>query len=89
MDLTLREALRAAVRTAQGGDWEAAHVVVQDHDDEPIANWIHAVVHRMEGDAGNAAYWFRRSGRPFRRELPIEDELREIARALEATGAKP
>lgn len=82
MDRQLRARLRDAVGAALAGDREAAHVVVQAHEDEPLANWIHAVVHRMEGDAGNAAYWFRRSGRAFRRDVAIEDELREIERAL-------
>ncbi|MBK7978093.1 MAG: hypothetical protein IPK07_34220 [Deltaproteobacteria bacterium] len=89
MNPARRASLLAAVRSARGGDWQRAHVLVQDHDDEPLANWIHAVVHRMEGDAGNAAYWFRRCGRPFGRDLPIDAELREIERALEAEGATP
>ena len=45
------------------GDWEAAHRVAQDIDDEDGA-WIHAYLHRKEGDLGNAAYWYRRAGRP-------------------------
>ena len=45
------------------GDWDAAHQVAQDIDDETGA-WIHAYLHRKEGDAGNAAYWYRRARRP-------------------------
>jgi hypothetical protein len=44
------------------GDWDAAHRVAQDVDDEDGA-WVHAYLHRKEGDDGNAAYWYRRAGR--------------------------
>jgi hypothetical protein len=45
------------------GDWDAAHRVAQDVDDANGA-WVHAYLHRKEGDAGNAAYWYRRARRP-------------------------
>ena len=45
------------------GDWDAAHEVAQG-DDGPEACEVHAYLHRQEGDAGNAAYWYRRAGRP-------------------------
>jgi hypothetical protein len=61
-------------------DWEAAHGVAQDIDD-PTGAWIHAYLHRKEGDAGNAAYWYRRARRPVSR-LPFEDEWTEIVGAL-------
>jgi hypothetical protein len=76
--------LRAAVEHALGGDWQAAHVIVQDYEDDPTAAWIHAVVHRMEGDLANAGYWYRRCRRALREEVSTGDELREIAAALTA-----
>ena len=79
-DLTAQ--LFGAVRTALGGDWQAAHLVAQDHEEEPLANWLHAVVHRMEGDLDNARYWYGRCGRPFREGVSTEAELREIEAAL-------
>jgi hypothetical protein len=45
------------------GDWEAAHRIAQDIDSADGA-WIHAYLHRKEGDEGNAAYWYRRAGKP-------------------------
>ena len=45
------------------GDWDAAHTVAQDIDDATGA-WIHAYLHRKEGDLGNAAYWYRRADQP-------------------------
>ena len=78
MDDTLRRRLIEAVDHALAGDWEAAHVIAQDHEGERLANWIHAVAHRMEGDLGNAAYWYRRCGRAKAEELPVNAELRLI-----------
>jgi len=54
--------LRALWHDARG-DWDAAHRVAQDIDDETGA-WIHAYLHRKEGDLGNAAYWYRHARRP-------------------------
>ena len=71
-----------AVDLALGGDWQAAHRIVQEHEGQPIANWIHAVVHRMEGDRENASYWYRQCGRPLRDEVSTDAELREIRAAL-------
>ena len=45
------------------GDWEAAHRTAQDIESADGA-WIHAYLHRKEGDAGNAAYWYRRASQP-------------------------
>ena len=44
------------------GDWEKAHNVAQDVE-SPDGAWVHAYLHRKEGDASNAAYWYRRAGR--------------------------
>lgn len=49
------------------GDWDAAHQVAQDVPD-PDGAWVHAYLHRKEGDAGNAAYWYRRASQPVCRE---------------------
>lgn len=76
--------LRGAVEKALAGDWQAAHVIVQEHEESEIANWIHAVCHRMEGDVSNARYWYRRIRREYRQDVPAAEELREIEKALGA-----
>jgi hypothetical protein len=53
-------ALRALWHDARG-NWDAAHAIAQDIDD-PTGAWVHAYLHRKEGDSGNAAYWYRRAG---------------------------
>jgi hypothetical protein len=49
------------------GDWEAAHQTAQDID-SPDGAWIHAYLHRKEGDLANAGYWYRRAKKPESRE---------------------
>jgi hypothetical protein len=62
------------------GDWDGAHAVAQD-DPSTEAAWVHAYLHRKEGDQGNAAYWYRRAGRsPYSGTL--DEEWEAIARAL-------
>lgn len=48
------------------GAWETAHETVQA-DDGADAAWVHAHLHRVEGDEMNAGYWFRRAGKPHTR----------------------
>ena len=62
------------------GDWDAAHELAQEQDDAEGA-WVHAWLHRIEGDLGNADYWYRRARLPLRRD-DTRDEGLEIARAL-------
>jgi hypothetical protein len=62
------------------GDWEAAHGVAQDLPD-PDGAWVHAYLHRKEGDAGNAAYWYRRARKPVSTR-PLAEEWREIVDAF-------
>lgn len=81
-DLTRR--LLEAVDQALAGDWQAAHLIVQECEDDTIASWIHAVVHRMEGDVGNARYWYRRCQRELPEEVSADAELREIKATLTA-----
>jgi hypothetical protein len=62
------------------GDWDAAHRVAQDVE-TPEGAWVHAYLHRKEGDLGNAGYWYRRAGKPTAAG-PLEDEWRALAVAL-------
>ena len=71
-----------ALWMARAGDWEGAHELCQDLPD-PAGAWIHAWLHREEGDYGNACYWYFRC----RKEAPpekasLDDEWFQIAREL-------
>lgn len=67
------------------GDWDKAHRLAQREDNEAGA-WVHAYLHRVEGDAGNAAYWYRRARRSVA-EGATQEEWHEIVEALLAETA--
>ena len=75
----LRQALRALWLDAKG-DWNGAHEAAQADEGGP-GDWVHAYLHRKEGDAGNAAYWYRRAGKPVCRSS-LTREWEAIAAAL-------
>jgi hypothetical protein len=56
-------ALLAALWWAAKGNWDRAHSIAQDEANADGA-WVHAYLHRVEGDLGNAAYWYRQAGKP-------------------------
>ena len=62
------------------GDWDAAHRVAQDIE-TPEGAWIHAYLHRKEGDPSNAAYWYRRAAKPVA-SMPLDAEWDAIVTAL-------
>ena len=67
------------------GEWKRAHRLAQEDDGAAGAS-VHAYLHRKEGDPGNAAYWYRRAGKPVCRDS-LDAEWEAIARALLASGA--
>ncbi|MGD8417952.1 MAG: hypothetical protein PVH91_12905 [Pseudomonadales bacterium] len=73
--------LATALGHLEAGDWEAAHVIVQE-DDTPLAAWAHGIVHIMEGDMANAGYWYRRAGRPLPAAVQVAAELAALRAAL-------
>ena len=81
-----KEDLLKAIELALASDWDAAHQLVQQYEDDATAAWIHAVLHKIEGDLGNARYWYRRADRmqhvadePRAELAVIRDELRSDA----------
>lgn len=72
----LKEELLKALEIDADGDWDAAHRIVQEHS-TPEANWIHAYLHRKEGDTGNAGYWYSRANKRSPQQS-LEEEWKEI-----------
>jgi hypothetical protein len=65
MNITeIKASLLRAIDLALAGQWNAAHEIVQEYEDDATAGWIHAVLHKMEGDLSNSGYWYRRAKRP-------------------------
>ncbi len=74
-------ALQGLWRDARG-DWAGAHGCAQE-DHSRAGSWVHAYLHRKEGDLGNAGYWCARAGRPQpAAEVTLAAEWEQIARAL-------
>jgi hypothetical protein len=65
------------------GDWDGAHQAVQRNEGNRDCAWVHAYLHRKEGDLGNAGYWYSRAGRSMPANgITLETEWEQIARAL-------
>ena len=62
------------------GDWNEAHRLAQDVETTDGA-WVHAYLHRKEGSASNAEYWYERAGRKFQRPK-LEDEFQALVEGL-------
>jgi len=72
----MNDDLLQAVELALAGDWDAAHELVQQYENDGIAAWIHAVLHKIEGDEANSRYWYRRADRM---DHVVEEPRAELA----------
>lgn len=80
--MSLKAILRESLNKVHAGDWQGAHALI-DHLDHTLACWLHASLHRQEGDRGNAAYWYGRANRSFCEDR-FTDERARIASAVAA-----
>lgn len=78
----MNEKLLAAVELAQAGKWDAAHAIVQQFESDAPAAWIHAVLHKIEGDNSNSRYWYLRAGKLDHQADPPAAELKLIRSQL-------
>ncbi len=72
-----RKRLLEAIDLAVAGRWDDAHGIVQVFEGDATAAWIHAVLHKIEGDRENSQYWYRRAGKA---EMLAEEPQAELAR---------
>ncbi|MDH3310771.1 MAG: hypothetical protein OEM48_07720 [Gammaproteobacteria bacterium] len=75
-----------AIDAALTGDWQRAHKIVQRHEDDPLACWIHAVLHKIEGDASNSRYWYTQTTHAYDEFADAQRELAAIKHELENGG---
>jgi hypothetical protein len=76
----MNDDLLRAVELALAGEWDAAHQLVQQYESDATASWIHAVLHKIEGDLANSRYWYCRADRMEH----VEDEPRVELAAIQA-----
>ena len=74
----------AALWWAAKGNWDEAHKIAQD-EASADGSWVHAYLHRVEGDLGNAGYWYRRANKPVATDA-IETEWERMLSALLGVG---
>ena len=74
----------AALWWAAKGEWDKAHTIVMNEETANAA-WVHAYLHRVEGDLGNAGYWYRQAGQPAAKDS-LEAEWERIVSALLGGG---
>jgi len=72
--MTQAEPLARALDLLDRGDWQGAHVIVQN-ESSVLAAWLHGIVHTLEGDLDNAQYWYRKADRVFRGPEAVRDEM--------------
>lgn len=77
-----KDELLRSIELALAGHWDAAHEVVQQYEADATASWIHAVLHKMEGDLSNSRYWYRRAGRMEKVDEEPASELAAIRNEL-------
>ena len=74
--------LLKAIDLAVAGKWDAAHRLVQQFEANRTAAWIHAVLHKIEGDMDNSRYWYRKAGKMDCVDHQPQSELQAIKRAI-------
>jgi hypothetical protein len=77
--------LISAIDAALAGDWDKSHRIVQQDEVDAMACWIHAVLHKIEGDAWNSRYWYARTSHRYEEWPDPQAELAAI-RAERAGG---
>ena len=75
--------LLAAIDAALAGDWSGAHKIVQKYEDDSLACWIHALLHKIEGDASNSRYWYSQTTHAYGDYAEVAQEWAAIKRELE------
>ncbi len=87
--MNMTDELLTAIELALENRWDEAHRIVQRHDGDSTAAWIHAVLHKIEGDLGNSRYWYRQARRLEYVDHDPTSELQEIKTTLAPSDDRP
>ena len=79
----MQKNLLQAIELALADKWDAAHEMVQKYETNTTAAWIHAVLHKIEGDDSNSRYWYRRAGKLEHLSDEPKEELEGIRKEVE------
>lgn len=77
----MTEDLKSAIKLALEGEWDQAHIIVQELG-SPMAAWIHAVLHKIDGDESNSRYWYARAQKNYEDFRDPTEELKFIDSAI-------
>ena len=70
------------INKAKAGEWEAAHTIAQSLEGNGHADWLHAILHKIEGDASNSRYWYGRTNQNYESYPDPQAELDALMAAL-------
>ena len=70
------------ITKAQAGDWEGAHAIAQALEGNAHGDWLHAILHKIEGDEGNSRYWYSRTNQNYESYPDAEAELSALRAVL-------
>lgn len=76
------QSLKHAVEFALNDEWHNAHLIAQDSNHK-LAHWIHAVLHKIEGDEWNSRYWYKKTDKHYEDYADSRAELKAILQILE------
>lgn len=76
--MAISDDLKRAAELALAGDWDGAHAIAQGDESDPIFCWLHACLHKIQGDTGNSRYWYAKAGRRFDDFADATGELQAI-----------
>jgi hypothetical protein len=79
---SVKEELLSAVDAALAGDWHGAHATAQRHEGDSEADWLHAILHKIEGDEVNSHYWYRRTRHAYADFADAKEELAALRQRL-------
>ena len=70
------------ITKAQAGDWEGAHAIAQALEGNAHGDWLHAILHKIEGDESNSRYWYSRTNQNYESYPDAEAELNALRAVL-------
>lgn len=80
---TIKIELLKAIALAQNNEWDAAHHIAQEYNNA-TACWIHAILHKIEGDKGNSRYWYARCNISYEDFANVDEEFNAVIKSLGA-----